>query len=137
MITAKMLHTAPPFELGVLPQSDRFFQWVEEIAELVHYARGAWIHGGHDAPDAIYIIHRGRVGVSAGEAGAVLQSGELFGELFVDDHDLRGSYLARALEESAVWVLRRERVQELLGERAHSLRGLIGYKHDLVFLFQK
>jgi CRP-like cAMP-binding protein len=138
MTTARVLQTAPSFELGVLPQSDRFFRWVEEIAERVCYARGEWIHGGHDAPDAIYLIRRGRVGVSVGESGAILRAGELFGELFFDEGELRGgSYLARALEESEVWVLRRERVREFLGEWVRSLRGLIAYKRDLVFLFQK
>lgn len=137
MTTAKMLQTAPPFQLELAPHSDRFFHWVEEIAELVHYTRGEWIHGGHDAPDAIYLIRRGRVGVSSGEEGAILRAGDLFGELFFDDEELRGSYLARALEESEVWVVRRERVQELLGEKGlGALRGLIGYKRDLVFLFR-
>lgn len=137
MTTAKMLQTAPPFQLELPPQGDRFFHWVEEVAELVHYARGAWIHSGHDAPDAIYLIRRGRVGVSVGEDGAVLRAGELFGELFFDEGELKGSYLARALEESEVWVLRRERMAQLLeGKGLGALRGLIAYKHDLVFLFK-
>lgn len=137
MTTAKMLQTAPPFQLELPSQGDRFFHWIAEVAELVRYGRGAWIHGGHDVPDAIYLIRRGRVGVSTGEDGAVLRAGELFGELFFDEGELRGSYLARALEESEVWVLRRERVERLFGEKGRgALRGLIGYKSDLVFLFK-
>jgi CRP-like cAMP-binding protein len=136
MTTAKMLQAAPPFQLELSHQGDRFFQWVEEVAELVHYGRGEWIHGGHDAPDAIYLIRRGRVGVSVGEKGAILHAGELFGELFFDEEDFRGSYLARALEESEVLVVRRERVHALLGEKGFcAVRGLIAYKRDLVFLF--
>ncbi len=135
MTTAKMLQTASPFQVEVLPQGDRFFRWIEEIAELERYGCGAWIHGGHDAPDAIYLIRRGRVGVSSGEAGVVLRAGELFGELFFDDAGVRGSYLARALEESEVWVVRRERVEQLLGGLG-ALRGLMGYKRDLIFLFR-
>nr|BAL57708.1 hypothetical protein HGMM_F52A12C28 [uncultured Acetothermia bacterium]BAL59392.1 hypothetical protein HGMM_OP4C028 [Candidatus Acetothermum autotrophicum] len=130
-----MLQAAPPFCPEAPVWSDRFFRWLEEVGELVRYGRGEWIHQGHDAPDAIYLIRRGRVGVSAGEDGVILGSGDLFGELFFNEEELRGSYLARALSESEVWVVRRERVQELLGERVGVLRGLIGYKRDLVFLF--
>ncbi len=139
MTTAKLLQTAPPFrpDLEAASQSDRLWRWMEEIAERVQYQCGEWIHRGHDAPDAIYLICRGRVGVSAGEEGAILRAGELFGELFFDESELRGSYLARALEESEVWVLRRERMRELLGEKGlGALRGLIAYKRDLVFLFK-
>lgn len=137
MTTARMLQTAPPFQVEFLPQADRFFRWVEELAELVCYGRGAWIHQGHEAPDAIYLIRRGRVGVSVGEEGAILGAGELFGELFLGGGEFGGSYLARALEESELWVVRRERVEELLGEKGlGAVRGLIAYKRDLIFLFK-
>ena len=139
MTTAKMLQTAPPFQpdIEALPWSDRLFRWMEEIGETVRYGRGEWIHAGHDAPDAIYLIRRGRVGVSVGEDGAILRAGELFGELFFDE-ELRGSYLARALDESEVLVVRRERVHALLGEKGFcAVRGLIAYKRDLVFLFSQ
>lgn len=134
MTTAKMLQTAPPFQLDGAPPSDRLFRWLEEIGDLVQYGRGEWIHSGHDAPDAIYLIRRGRVGVSVGEEGAILRAGELFGELFFDEEGLRGSYLARALSESEVLVVRRERLRELVGEPS-AVRGLIAYKRDLVLLF--
>jgi CRP-like cAMP-binding protein len=140
MTTAKMLQMAPPFQLGVWPQGDRLFQWVEELAELVRYARGAWIHSGHEAPDAIYLIRGGRVGISVGEEGAILGAGELFGELFFSTEELRGSYLARALEESEVWVVRRERVLELLEGRPDllvQLKGMVAYKQDLLLLFHE
>lgn len=139
MTTAKLLQTAPPFrpDLEAPSRSDRLWRWMEEIAERVQYGCGEWIHGGHDMPDAIYLIRRGRVGVSVGEDGAILRAGDLFGELFFDDRELRGSYLARALEESEVLVIRRERVRELVGEKGlGALRGLIAYKRDLVFLFK-
>lgn len=139
MTTARILQTAPPFcpDLEATTQGDRLWGWLKEIGEQVRYERGAWIHSGHDAPDAIYLIRRGRVGVSVGEDGAVLRAGELFGELFFDEGELKGSYLARALEESEVWVLRRERMAQLLeGKGLGALRGLIAYKHDLVFLFK-
>ncbi|MCL6641751.1 MAG: cyclic nucleotide-binding domain-containing protein [Candidatus Bipolaricaulota bacterium] len=138
MTTAKMLQAAPPFQLEAPSRSDRLFRWMEEIGESVHYGRGEWIHSGHDAPDAIYLIRRGRVGLSVGEEGAILRAGELFGELFFNEEEFRGSYLARALDESEVLVVRRERVQELLGERGVCVvRGLIAYKRDLVFLFSQ
>jgi|GEM_PF-1773055 len=135
MTTARMLQRAEPFHLEVLEKGDSLFGWMEELGETVRYGRGEWIHAGHDAPDAIYLIRRGRVGVSAGESGAILRAGELFGELFFDE-ECRGSYLARALEESEVLVVRRERVRQLFGEKGVcAVRGLIAYKRDLVFLF--
>jgi len=140
MITAKMLRAAPPFHPDVEAphRSDRLFRWMEEVGESVHYRRGEWIHSGHDAPDAIYLIRRGRVGISVGEEGAILRAGELFGELFFDEEDFRGSYLARALEESEVLVVHRERVRQLLGEKGVcAVRGLIAYRRDLVFLFSR
>jgi CRP-like cAMP-binding protein len=73
-----------------------------------------------------------------GEDGAILRAGELFGELFFDEEGLRGSYLARALEESEIVVVHRERVHALLGEQGFcAVRGLIAYKRDLVFLFSR
>jgi CRP-like cAMP-binding protein len=66
MTTARMLQRAEPFHLEVLEKGDSLFGWMDEIGELVRYGRGEWIHAGHDAPDAIYLIRRGRVGVSVG-----------------------------------------------------------------------
>lgn len=110
--------------------------WLGELGVRKRYGRGEWIHGGHDAPDAIYLVYRGRVGVAFGGAGAVMGAGDWFGELFLDD-ELRGSYLARALEESEVWVVRRERFSEALREKGLGrLRGLIGYKRDLILVFK-
>jgi len=133
-----VLQMMVPFRLECVDPGDRLFRWMEGVGERVCYGRGAWIHYGHDASDAIYLICRGRVGVASGEGGVILEAGDLFGELFFDDDgEFRGSYLARALEESEVLVMRRERVRELLGEKGLGrLRGLIGYKRDLVFLFQ-
>lgn len=138
MTTAKLLQTAPPFQLDLesAAQSDRLWGWLEEVGERVRYKRGEWIHSGHDAPDAIYLIRYGRVGLALGERGVILRAGDWFGELFFDD-ELRGSYLARALEESEVWVLRRERLAQLIVRKGLGvLRGLIAYRRDLVFLFK-
>lgn len=135
MTTAKLVQTASPFQLKALAQPCRFFRWVEEIGERVQYACGAWIHKGHDRADAIYLICRGRVGVSVGDEQAILGVGDLFGELFFDGEDGRGGYLARALEESEVWVVRGEGMRELLGDGAGRLRGVIAYKRDVLFLF--
>ncbi|MCX8104218.1 MAG: cyclic nucleotide-binding domain-containing protein, partial [Candidatus Bipolaricaulota bacterium] len=96
-------------------RSDRLWGWLEELGERVQYKKGDWIHGGHDMPDAIYLIRRGRVGLALGERGVILRAGDWFGEVFFDD-ELRGSYLARALEESEVLVVHRERLCEVLGE---------------------
>lgn len=137
MTTARVLQRAEPFHLEVPKKSDSLFGWMEAIGESVRYGRGEWIHKGHDAPDAIYLIRHGRVGVSVGEEGAILRAGELFGELFFDE-EVRGSYLARALEESEILVVPRERVRQLLEEKGVcAVRGLIAYKHDLVFLFSR
>ncbi len=138
MTPAELLQTAWPFQLSVeiVTQGDRLWRWLGGSAEPVRYARGEWIHQGHDMPDAIYLIRRGRVGISSGGKGVILGAGDLFGELFLDE-ELRGSYLARALEESEVLVVQREQVYELLGEKGlGALRGLIGYKSDLIFLFK-
>lgn len=137
MTTARLFQTAVPFRPGADFEGDRLWKWIGEVAERVRYRGGEWIHQGHDVSDAIYLICRGRVGIAVGEEGAILGAGELFGELFFDEGELRGSYLARALEESEVWVMRRERVWEVLGERVRgSLRGLIAYKRDLIFIFK-
>ncbi len=142
-----MLKEAPTCQpdLETPARGDRIFGWIEEVSELRRYPRGAQIHTDQDVLDAIYLIYRGRVefsflGSAAGELGAVLEAGEFFGELRLDEERTKRVYCARALEESEVWVLRRERVLELLEGRPDllaRLKGMVAYKQDLLFLFNE
>jgi CRP-like cAMP-binding protein len=142
-----MLKEAPTFQPDVETPSrgDRIFGWIEEVSELTRFPRGTRIHTEQDAPDAIYLIYRGRVefsflGSAAGELGTVLEAGEFFGELRLDEEQAKRVYCAQTLEESDVWVLRRERVLQLLQHRPDlvtRLKGMVAYKQDLLFLFHE
>lgn len=126
-------------DVEAVARSDRFFHWVEELSELVRYTPDAVIHSEQDAPSAIYWVQRGRVEIAVKGVGAVeLGPGEFFGELLLRPSARGRAYRARALEESVVWVLHRDRVRGLWRhdlDILKRLRGLVGFKQDLVFLF--
>lgn len=126
-------------DVEAVARSDRFFDWIAELSELARYTPNAVIHDECDAPSAIYWVQRGRVEVSVGGVGATeLGPGEFFGELLLQQATVGRAYRARALEESVVWVLHRDRLRGLWRHQAEvlaKLRGMVGFKQDLVFLF--
>lgn len=127
-------------DVEAVARGDRFFHWVEELSELVRYTPDAVIHGEQDAPSAIYWVQRGRVEIAVQGVGAVeLGPGEFFGELLLRPSARGRVYRARALEESVVWVLHRDRVRGLWRhdpEVLAKLHGMVGFRQDLVFLFE-
>ncbi len=126
-------------DVEAVARSDRFFDWITELSELARYAPQAIIHDERDAPSALYWVQRGRVEVSVGGVGTTeLGPGEFFGELLMQQSIVGRAYRARALEESVVWVLHRDRLRGLWRHQAEvlgKLRGMVGFKQDLVFLF--
>ncbi|MCI2429655.1 cyclic nucleotide-binding domain-containing protein [Candidatus Acetothermia bacterium] len=136
-----LLQPAPAFrpDVEAVARGDRFFSWIEELSELARYRSHTVIHDEQDAPSAIYWVQRGRIEISVKGVGTVeLGPGEFFGELLFEQGMLGRVYCAQALEESVVWVLHRDRVRGLWQhdpEVLAKLRGLVGFKQDLVFLF--
>ncbi|MCS6936427.1 MAG: cyclic nucleotide-binding domain-containing protein [Candidatus Bipolaricaulota bacterium] len=136
-----VLESGPSFrpDVEAVARGDRFFDWIEELSELVRYRADAIIHGEQDAPSAIYWVQQGRIEIAVNGVGTIeLGPGEFFGELLFGAGAPGRVYRARALEESVVWVLHRDRVRGLWRhdpEVLAKLRGVVGFKQDLVFLF--
>ncbi|MFQ6090285.1 MAG: Crp/Fnr family transcriptional regulator [Candidatus Bipolaricaulia bacterium] len=112
---------------------------------MICYRRGEFIYLPGDPSDAVYLIREGRVRLSfIDERGerqtlAVLGEGELFGELVLDGSAPQ-EFSAEALTETAVHVIDKWKLLGLIRRQpqvAERLRELLGYKKDLLFLYQR
>lgn len=118
---------------------------VELVEEVARYGRGEFIYLPGDPSDAVYLIHKGSVRLSfideAGECQtvAILGEGELFGELVLDG-SVPQEFSAEALAETTVSAINKWRLLRLIRhepELAKRLSELLGYKKDLLFLYQR
>lgn len=114
-----------------------------ELAEEA-YHRGEFIYLPGDPSDAVYLIRKGRVRLSfLSEEGerqtmAILGRGELFGELVLEGESPQ-EFSAEALTETVVYVIDKWHLLKLIrGEPQlrKRLSELLGYKKDLLFLYQ-
>ncbi|HIC96077.1 TPA: cyclic nucleotide-binding domain-containing protein [Candidatus Bipolaricaulota bacterium] len=115
-----------------------------ELHEEVYRPR-EFIYLPGDPGDAVYLICRGRVHLSfIGEEGerrtvAILEEGELFGELVFDGSAPQG-FSAEALTETVVWVIDKWELLKLIRHEpwlAGRLSELLGYKKDLLSLCRR
>lgn len=114
-----------------------------ELAEEV-YHRGEFIYLPGDPSDAVYLIRQGRVRLSfRSEEGecqtmAILGRGELFGALVLEGESPQ-EFSAQALTETVVWVIDKWHLPKLIRSEPQlrkRLSELLGYKKDLLFLYQ-
>ncbi|MGQ9477966.1 MAG: cyclic nucleotide-binding domain-containing protein [Candidatus Bipolaricaulia bacterium] len=117
-----------------------------ELTEEV-YQRGEFIYLPGDPSEAVYLIQAGRVRLAfCDELGerqtvAILGPGELFGELVLSG-EAPQEFSAQALTETRLYVLDKWRLLELIrsapgSELSDRLRQLLGYKKELLFLYQR
>jgi CRP/FNR family transcriptional regulator, cyclic AMP receptor protein len=135
-----LLRSAPAEDLGALAAASR----------LRNFRRGQVVFSTGDPGDTVIVVVSGRVKVVLRSADGreltltVIGAGGLFGELSVADNGPRSTD-AETLEESALLLIPRERVQDLCarvpsvaqaltGSIAGTLRRLTGEAGDLVFL---
>jgi CRP-like cAMP-binding protein len=135
-----LLRSAPAEDLGALAAASR----------LRNFRRGQVVFSTGDPGDTAIVVVSGRVKVVLRSADGreltltVIGAGGLFGELSVADNGPRSTD-AETLEESALLLIPRERVQDLCarvpsvaqaltGSIAGTLRRLTGEAGDLVFL---
>ena len=121
------------------------FLQMEFAEEAACYRPGEFIYLPGDPSDAVYLICKGSVRLSfIDEEGerqtvAILEEGELFGELVLD-HAASQEFSAEALTETTVYVIDKWKLPRLirhLPELAEQLSELLGYKKDLLFLYQR
>ena len=90
---------------------------------MKHYKRRERIYGQGDPGDVVYLLKEGRVKIyKLSPDGkeltlAVLESGEIFGEMALIDEGPRGT-IAEPLEDSYICVIRRRDFEMLLKEEA-------------------
>jgi CRP/FNR family cyclic AMP-dependent transcriptional regulator len=135
-----LLRSVPAEDLGALAAASR----------LRNFRRGQVVFSTGDPGDTAIVVVSGRVKVVLRSADGreltltVIGAGGLFGELSVADNGPRSTD-AETLEESALLLIPRERVQDLCarvpsvaqaltGSIAGTLRRLTGEAGDLVFL---
>ena len=125
----------------ILSQSLR----VELAEEVACFRRGEFIYLPGDPSDAVYLIRKGRVRLSfVDEEGehqtvAILRPGELFGELILDGL-VPQEFSAEALTETTVYVIDKWKLLRLIRHEpwvAERLSELLGFKKDLLFLYQR
>jgi len=118
---------------------------VELAEEVARYRRGEFIYLPGDPSDAVYLIRQGRVRLSfideqeERQTVAILGVGELFGKLLLDGAGPQ-EFSAEALTETAVSVINKWKLLRLIRhepELAERLSELLGYKKDLLFLYQR
>jgi CRP/FNR family transcriptional regulator, cyclic AMP receptor protein len=135
-----LLRSVPAEDIGALAAASR----------LRNFRRGQVVFSTGDPGDTAIVVVSGRVKVVLRSADGreltltVIGAGGLFGELSVADNGPRSTD-AETLEESALLLIPRERVQDLCarvpsvaqaltGSIAGTLRRLTGEAGDLVFL---
>jgi CRP-like cAMP-binding protein len=102
--------------------TDREIGVVDRISYMKGYSRREQIYGQSDPGDVVYLLKEGRVKIyKLSPDGkeltlAVLESGEIFGEMALIDEGPRDT-IAETLEESLVCVIRRRDFELLLKKK--------------------
>ncbi len=97
--------------------SDEELERVESLGEVVELAPGDFLYRKGDPADSIYVVLAGRVGMQTGRAKgwvALVQPGQVFGEVAVFDEGSERFASCRALEAATLFRLQANLVRWLL-----------------------
>ncbi len=112
---------------------------------VAHYRHGEFIYVPGDPSDAVYLIREGRVRLSfIDEQGerqtlAILSQGEFFGNLILEGFAPQ-EFIAEAITETTLCVIDKWKLPQIIRHEprlAEQLSELLGYKKDLLFLYQR
>ena len=102
--------------------TDREIDVIDRISYMKHYKRRERIYGQDDPGDLVYLLKEGRVKIYKLSSDdkeltlAVLENGEIFGEMALIDDGPRGT-IAETLDDSDICVIRRRDFEMLLKKK--------------------
>ena len=102
--------------------TDREINVIDRISYMKHYKRRERIYGQGDPGDLVYLLKEGRVKIyklspdSKELTLAVLENGEIFGEMALIDEEPRGT-IVETLDDSDICMIRRRDFEMLLKKK--------------------